>query len=198
MMKVIGITGGVGSGKSAILQAVSKKFNCRVFLADDIANFLKEPGQRCYQPLVELLGPEVLDGRGYLDKKKMADVIFENTDILEKVNRIVHPAVKQYIVECIEAERKKGQVDYCFVEAALFIEAGYRDIVDSLWYIYAHENARIQRLYKDRGYTMEKIHSIMQKQLQEEVFRANCDVVINNSTTLEAAMAQIQAELKYK
>ena len=86
MMKVIGITGGVGSGKSAILQAVSKKFNCRVFLADDIANFLKEPGQRCYQPLVELLGPEVLDGRGYLDKKKMADVIFENTDILEKVN----------------------------------------------------------------------------------------------------------------
>ncbi len=197
-MKVIGITGGVGNGKSALLQAISKEYNCKMLLADDIANLLKEPGQRCYQPLVYLLGPGVLDEKGYLDRQKMADMIFGNEALLELVNLVVHPAVKQYILEVIKEERQKGQIDYCFVEAALFIEAGYRDLVDGLWYIYAHEEARISRLMEGRGYSIEKIHSIMNNQLQEEVFRANCDVVIDNSGTIEDAMAQVRTELKNK
>ncbi len=197
-MKVIGITGGVGSGKSELLHAISKEYPCRILLADDIAHFLKEPGQRCYEPLVYLLGQGVLDERGYLDRQKMAELIFGNGALLELVNSIVHPAVKQYIIECIEEERWKGQAEYCFVEAALFIEAGYRDIVDSLWYIYADEKIRIQRLAQGRGYSPEKIQSIMQKQLQEEVFRAKCDVVMDNSGTLEEAMMQVRLELKNK
>ena len=83
-----------------------------------------------------------------------------------------------------------------FVEAALFIEAGYKDMVDSLWYIYAREDVRIHRLQTGRGYTLEKIHSIMDKQLQEEVFREACDVVIDNSGSLEETMLQVRAELK--
>lgn len=197
-MKVIGITGGVGSGKSALLKRLQKECNCRIFLADDIANYLKEPGQRCYDPLVALLGIEVLDEQGFLDKKKMADMIFGNSELLAKVNHIVHPAVRQYIVEELETERQKGMKDICFVEAALFIEAGYRDLVDSLWYIYADKGTRIRRLQEDRAYSLEKIQSIMQKQLQEEVFRAKCDVVIDNSGTLEEAMQQIRARLLYK
>lgn len=194
-MKVIGITGGVGSGKSALLKKIQKEYNCRIFLADDIANYLKEPGQRCYEPLVLLLGEKVLDEQGFLEKKKMADMIFGNSDLLAKVNHIVHPAVRQYIIEELEAERQKGIKDICFVEAALFIEAGYRDLVDSLWYIYSDINTRIKRLQADRGYSLDKIQSIMQKQLQEEVFRAKCDVVIDNSGTLDAAMQQVRARL---
>ena len=197
-MKVIGITGGVGSGKSALLQAISEEYNCRILLADDIANFLKEPGQRCYEPLVYLLGQGVLDEEGYFDRQKMAELIFGNEALLELVNLVVHPAVKQYIREVIEGERQKGQVEFCFVEAALFIEAGYRDMVDSLWYIFATEEVRVQRLLEGRGYSLEKIHSIMKNQLQEEVFRAKCDVVIDNSSTLEEAMAQVRPELKNK
>ncbi|MBQ8816823.1 MAG: dephospho-CoA kinase [Lachnospiraceae bacterium] len=197
-MKVIGITGGVGSGKSALLHAISEEYNCRILLADDIANFLKEPGQRCYEPLVYLLGHGVLDEEGYFDRQKMADLIFGNEALLELVNLVVHPAVKQYIREVIEGERQKGQVEFCFVEAALFIEAGYRDMVDSLWYIFATEEVRVQRLLEGRGYSLEKIHSIMKNQLQEEVFRAKCDVVIDNSSTLEEAMAQVRPELKNK
>ena len=197
-MKVIGITGGVGSGKSALLQAISEEYNCRILLADDIANFLKEPGQRCYEPLVYLLGQGVLDEEGYFDRQKMAELIFGNEALLELVNLVVHPAVKQYIRDVIEGERQKGQVEFCFVEAALFIEAGYRDMVDSLWYIFATEEVRVQRLLEGRGYSLEKIHSIMKNQLQEEVFRAKCDVVIDNSSTLEEAMAQVRPELKNK
>ena len=195
-MKVIGITGGVGSGKSALLNAISKEYNCKILLADDIANLLKEPGQCCYVPLIKLLGEQVLDEAGFLDKKKMSDAIFQNQELLTKVNEIVHPAVKEYIRTCIGEEREKKQVDFVFVEAALFIEAGYRDMVDSLWYIYADRLVRIQRLVKGRGYTDSKIHDIMNKQLQEEEFRANCDVVIDNSGTLDEAMEQVKRNLQ--
>ena len=116
--------------------------------------------------------------------------------MLELVNDIVHPAVKHYICKCIEEEREKGQVDFVFVEAALFIEAGYRDIVDSLWYIFAREEVRIHRLQEGRGLTLEKIHSIMNNQLQEEVFRRHCDVVIDNSDSLENSMAQVHRNLQ--
>lgn len=195
-MKVIGITGGIGSGKSALLTAIEQEYKCRVLLADNIANFLKEPGQRCYDPLVYLLGEGVLDEEGLIDKKKMSDMIFGNEALLELVNAIVHPAVKHYICECIEEERAKGQVEFVFVEAALFIEAGYRDIVDSLWYIYARKDVRIHRLQEVRGYTLEKIQNIMNNQLQEDVFRQYCDVTIDNSDSLEISMAQVHRNLQ--
>lgn len=195
-MKVIGITGGVGSGKSALLHAIAREFSCRILLADDIANFLKEPGQPCYEPLCRLLGKEVLDEAGFMDKNKMAEAIFGDKTLLEKVNALVHPAVKKYLIECIAEERRRESVEYVFVEAALFIEAGYRDMVDCLWYIYADEEVRIERLKNGRGYTVDKIHSIMKKQLQEEVFRKASDVVIDNSRSLETAMEQVRAELK--
>lgn len=195
-MKVIGITGGVGSGKSAVLHAIGESYRCRMLLADDIANYLKEPGQSCYEPLVKLLGKEVLNEGGFIDKKKMSDAIFKNNELLEMVNAIVHPAVKNYIWQCIGEERAKKEVDFVFVEAALFIEAGYRDMVDSLWYIYADLNVRIARLTQGRGYNLDKIYSIMDKQLKEEAFRAACDVVLDNSSSLEETMEQVKRNLE--
>lgn len=194
-MKVIGITGGVGSGKTVLLHAIGEEYRCKIFFADDIANFLKEPGQSCYAPLVALLGNHILNEAGYIDKKKMSDMIFGNGALLEIVNKIVHPAVKAHIQKRIREEREKKEVDFVFVEAALFIEAGYRDMVDSLWYIYANQEVRIDRLQKDRGYTPDKIYAIMDKQLEEEAFRAACDVVIDNSGSLEDSMTQVRRNL---
>lgn len=194
-MKVIGVTGGIGSGKSALLSAIEKEYSCLVLRADDIAHFLKEPGQRCFEPLLELLGADVLDEQGFIDKRKMSDKIFEHRELLEKVNHIVHPAVKNYICERIQEARENKCLEYVFVEAALFIEAGYRNIVDSLWYISAREEVRMDRLQEGRGYTLEKIYSIMSKQLSEETFRKNCDVVIDNSDNIEFSMEQVRKEL---
>ena len=75
-MKVIGITGGVGSGKSAVLSAIKETYNCKVLLADEIANALKKKGEACYEPLVELLGEGILGKDGEIDNPKMAQVIF--------------------------------------------------------------------------------------------------------------------------
>ena len=104
--------------------------------------------------------------------------------------------MKSYIRACIKKEKEQNRVDFIFVEAALFIEAGYRDIVDSLWYIYAGKEARMERLQEGRGYTPDKICSIMDKQLEEEAFREACDVIIDNSGKLEDTMNQVKRELE--
>ena len=194
-MKVIGITGGVGAGKTAILSYIAKKYNCRIILADEVAHMVKEPGQVCYQRLITLLSKEILKPDGTIDKAKMAAKIFASEELLNEVNAIIHPAVQDYIVEVIKKEKEDKILKFLFIEAALLIEAGYLDIVDELWYIYADEDVRRARLKASRQYSDEKIDSIMEQQLSEEEFRRNCNVVIDNSGTLEAAYEQIDRKL---
>ena len=195
-MKLIGITGGVGAGKSAILSYLQENFNCRVELADLIAHKVKEPGQPCYDALVELLGKDVLNEDGTIHKGKMADIIFNDDEKLEAVNALIHPAVKKYFLAEVEKERKIGEIDYFFLEAALLIEDGYEKILDELWYIYASEETRAKRLMESRGYSEEKVKNIMAEQLSEEEFRAHCAFVIDNNHTLENTYQQIDRKLR--
>ena len=195
-MKLIGITGGVGAGKSAILSYLQENFNCRVELADLIAHKVKEPGQSCYDKLVELLGQEVLDEDGTINKGRMAEIIFSDDDKLMAVNAIIHPAVKAYFLAEVEKERKIGKIDYFFLEAALLIEDGYEKIMDELWYIYASEDIRAKRLMESRGYSEEKVRNIMAEQLSDEEFRKVCAFVIDNSNSLNETYQQIDRKLR--
>lgn len=195
MMKVIGITGGVGSGKSALLSYIKGKYNCRIILADEAAHKVKEPGQPCYRKLVELLSDEILDADGTINKGRMAAAIFQSEELLEKVNAIIHPAVKDMILCEIKLTREKGDVSFFFIEAALLIECGYLNIVDEMWYIYAKEDVRRERLKQSRNYSDEKIDAIMDSQLKEEEFRKHCRVIIDNSGSLEDAYEQIDRKL---
>ena len=194
-MKIIGITGGVGAGKSAVLSYLEKRPGCQVIMADRVAHKLEEPGEVCYGPLKALLGEDVLDAAGRFDRQKMAAKIFGDGELLQKVNGIVHPAVKAYLTERIEDARADGRISYLFIEAALLIEEGYDSILDGLWYIHADEKVRRRRLKETRGYTDEKIDAILKKQLPEEVFRKKCHVVIENNGTLACVYAQIEKEL---
>ena len=124
-MKIIGITGGVGAGKTQILKYIEEHYSCRIIRADEAAHLLEEPGQECYEQLVTLLGKEILQQDGMIDKAAMADRIFGNPQILEQVNAIIHPAVKQYILEQINYEKKAQNVAFFFIEAALLIEEHY-------------------------------------------------------------------------
>ncbi len=195
-MKLIGITGGIGAGKSAILSYLEDNYNCRVELADLIAHKVKEPGQPCYKALVDLLGKQVLNEDGTINKGRMAEIIFSDDEKLVAVNALIHPAVKKYFLEEVEKERKKGDLDYFFIEAALLIEDGYEKIVDELWYIYADKKVRINRLKSSRGYSEEKIESIMEEQLTDEEFRKHCAFVIDNSNSLHETYQQIDRKLR--
>lgn len=195
-MKLIGITGGVGAGKSQLLSYIEKNCNCRILMADNAAHTVKEPGQPCYRRLVELLGTDILQPDGFIDRQKMAAAIFSKEDLLTKVNEIIHPAVKEYILSEIQKERAVGEKDAFFVEAALLIEDGYEKILDELWYIYTDKEVRRQRLKAARGYSDEKVEQIISSQLSEEEFRKHCKVVIDNSRSLSDTYMQIDERLK--
>ncbi|MBR1701343.1 MAG: dephospho-CoA kinase [Lachnospiraceae bacterium] len=195
-MFFIGITGGIGAGKSELLTYIRKHYYCEIYLADEVAHLVKKKGTDCYARLVELLGEEILGTDGEIDKAAMAGAIFGNPDILQKVNAIIHPAVQTYLMEKLGAARENPEVELFFVEAALLIEAGYKGLVDELWYVYAREDIRRGRLAASRGYSEEKIADIMSSQLSEEEFRKNCDFVIDNSGELAASFRQIDRKLE--
>lgn len=193
---IIGITGGIGAGKSTVLGYIRDNYNCLVIFSDDVANDIKKKGYPAYDELVELLGKEVLSEDGEIDKAKMASAIFNNKNLLKKVNNILHPAVNTYIINIIEDEKSRGELDFVFVEAALLIENGYDKIADELWYVYASEDARRQRLKSSRGYSDEKITDILSRQLDDTTFREHCQFVIDNSGSLEEAAKQIDEKLE--
>lgn len=195
-MKFIGITGGVGAGKSQILAYIKENYSCEIWLADEVAHRVKQAGTDCFCKLVELLGEDVLDDNGEIHKGRMAEKIFASETVLEQVNAIVHPAVKEYLLDRLAKAREEGKVQYFFVEAALLIECGYGELVDEMWYIFAREDVRRKRLAQSRGYSEEKITQIMQAQLSEESFRAGSDFVIDNSGDLEDTFRQIRDRLE--
>lgn len=195
-MRIIGITGGAGSGKTEVLTYIKGRYNCEVILADEVAHKVKEPGGSCYHALTDLLGQEVLASDGKIDKGKMAEKIFGDGALLEKVNGLIHPMVKEYILKEIKRCRGEGKTDFLFIEAALLIEGGYESIVDELWYIYAREEVRRQRLRAVRNYSEEKITGILSRQLTEQEFRSHCKTVIDNSGTLADTYGQIDRKLE--
>lgn len=195
-MKFIGITGGIGAGKSRVLEFIGQHYKCEIYLADEVAHRVKLPGTECFQALTELMGKDILASDGQIDKAVMADKIFKEAGLLKKVNDIIHPAVKKYLLEKYEAAKNEGNVELFFVEAALLIEGGYGKLVDEMWYIHAEESVRRKRLTDSRGYSDEKISQIMDKQLAEEIFRRESDFTIDNSGTFEETCRQIEKKLE--
>lgn len=195
-MKIIGVTGGVGCGKSEIIRYILEHYNCYVIFADDLAKKLQEKGNLCYDSIVELLGKDILDDNGNIEKTRMAAKIFADKELLFQVNAIIHPAVKNYIINKIEKIKEEGCIDFFLIEAALLIEDGYDKIVDELWYIYADDVVRRKRLKESRGYSDEKITQIFESQLTKEQFMEHCSYVIDNNGLIKQTQQQIDDKLE--
>lgn len=195
-MKIIGITGGIGAGKTEVLSYIRSKYNCEIILADEVAHKVKEPGESCYAELIQLLGKEIAEPDGRIDRKAMAEKIFADESLLIKVNGLIHPAVKKYILKRIDEAAALQKTDFLFIEAALLIEDGYMDIADELWYIFAKEDIRRERLKRSRGYSDEKIKGILSRQLSEEEYIRHCKVFIDNSGNLQETYKQIDEKLE--
>lgn len=186
---VIGITGGVGCGKSTVLNILKEEHNAHIIDADKTAHRLMEPCKPAYNKILTVFGDEIIDSGGFIDRKKLGQIVFNDNTKLKSLNSIVHPMVKKAIMaeirEVIEnsfiSEAGLDNERLIAVEAALFIEAGYVDICDELWYIYTDNESRIERLIKSRGYTREKAESIIANQLSDDEFRRHCHIVIDNS-----------------
>lgn len=196
-MRFIGITGGVGAGKSEILGYLAKKPDTRVMLADEIAHELMSPGTECYDRICETFGAEdIFLPQGGLDRGKLAAVIFSDEAKRRQMNAIVHPAVRVYVEKEAAREKQGGKRKLLVLEAALLIEEHYDEICDELWYIYTSEKNRRERLKLNRGYSDEKIDNIFASQLSESTYREVCREEIDNNHLPEDAFGQIDVLMK--
>ena len=194
-MITIGITGGVGAGKSTVLDFLAEKYQADVMKADEIGHLVMEPGQECYEPVIALFGKQIIKDDKTIDRRQVSDVVFSHPDMLERLNELIHPAVKRYIRRQLELKRQQGQ-KICVVEAALLLEDHYQEFCDTIWYIHTDQEIRIRRLMENRGYTREKSISIIASQAPEEFFRANADYVLVNNTDLKETWQQIEEGIR--
>lgn len=197
-MKVIGITGGVGAGKSEILRYLREKHGAAVIEADKVGHLLMEPGSVCYDRIVEKFGSGILNADGTINRERLGRIVFSDASLLRELNKIIHPGVKAQIVSQIEKERASRRTNVFVIEAALLLEDHYDAICDEIWYIDTDEKIRAMRLKASRGYSDEKIADIMANQKSSEEFRRACQAVIHNSKELEYTYEQIDRQLGKK
>ena len=178
-MKVIGITGGVGAGKSEVLKFLEQEYGAVVCQMDEVAKQIQRKGTQAFSRIVQEFGEQIVGNNGELDRMKLGSCVFADEKKLQILNDIVHPEVLEWV-------RK----DILKKKAALLPEVG-KELCDELWYIYTDEAVRRERLKSSRHYTDEKITRMIASQPIEEVFRKACTVVIDNSGDFEATKRQI-------
>lgn len=183
-MKIIGITGGVGCGKSTVLHLIKKHANAYIIMADDVAKSLYTSGSSLVNDIADEFGAACINSDGSVNKTALADIIFSDENKRKKLNAMVHPEVKRIILETIDKLKLINTYDLVLIEAALFFEEEYDKFCDEVWYVTAKISVRRDRLKSDRGYSDEKIDSILKVQLPENEFMKKCDKVIDNSGSL--------------
>ncbi len=184
----IGITGGVGSGKSTVLAILRDQYGAEIIEADAVARALMEPGGASYQAVVSRFGTGILQPDGRIDRNALAALVFAEPALREELNQMTHPLVKQEV----EVRMNRSQAPLVVYEAALPEEAKMRELCQEIWYIHVPEEIREERLMASRGYSREKCRQIMAAQLSEEAFRKLSDRIIENGGTVEETAAQLK------
>ena len=194
---VIGVTGGVGSGKSTVLELLKTEYQAYVIESDRCGHEVMQKGTAVYRKIAETFGDGILKKDGEIDRKALGSIVFSDEEKRKMLNGLTHPAIRELIRDKIHEAKKRGE-PFIVLESALFIEAGYREFCDELWYIYAAQDIRIQRLMASRGYTRQKCLKIMKTQLDEKEFERYADRKIDNSKSPEDTKRQIDSIINYR
>ncbi len=194
-LRILGVTGGIGCGKSEVCGVLKNRYGAFVITADEIGHTLMKKGGGCYDDLTALLGGRFLDQDGEFDRKKLGDFVFSDPDLLTRMNKVIHPAVHENVLRLLDTARTAHK-KLAVIEAALLLEAGYQQICEEVWYIHAEKNVRMKRLKEGRGISENRMKTVMANQLSEEEFRAFCDYTIDNSMTPDITAMQIEERLR--
>lgn len=186
---IIGITGGVGAGKSTVLEYLKNKHNAYVIEADKVAHELMLPGFACYDKIIQEFGTT--------DRKILGEITFKDPDKLKTLSDIIHPEVRKEIERNVKKIQAVDPDKLIVIEAALLIEAGYESLCDQMWCITTDYETRKKRLMESRGYSLQKIDEIIANQLSDNEFKKHCDYSIENSENLSETYAQIEKILEF-
>ena len=195
-MTVLGLTGGIGSGKTAVAARLATHAGVRVVLADDVAKRAMTDDPDLRAGLVARFGPETFTDDGALDRARLAERVFGDTGELTALNALVHPAVRRAVLAEVEAARAAG-VRLFVYEAALLFEAGADALADYVALVTAPDAVRVERAMARDGATEEGVRARMAQQMTPADARARAEAlggtVLDNGSTLAVLHAQVDA-----
>jgi dephospho-CoA kinase len=194
-MKVIGLIGGCGAGKTEIINILKRDFNAYIIVADAIGHEMLLKGEKPYELITDYFGQEILDDQNEINRRKLAQIVFADKAKLSRLNQMTHPYIYQRISEIIERVKSEKNHDLIVLEASIMVETGFDNLVEDIWFVYCQLETRISRLMSSRNLSRELILDIINNQQSDAYYSEHADVVIDNSYDIENTYHQIKKEI---
>jgi dephospho-CoA kinase len=191
-MRVIGITGGIGSGKSTVASFLAE-LGAVVIDADKTGHELLRSDTPVRREVIAAFGEQILDANGEIDRHKLGDIVFDNPEARLRLNRIMHPRMKQQVAEQIKTYAAKG-ASVVVIEAPLLIEAGWASVVDEVWVTTASEATIMRRLQKRSGLSASESTARLRSQLPAADRMKHADVIIDTDCSLDELEAKVKTQ----
>ncbi len=193
-MKIIGLTGGIGSGKSTVAGFLQELGAVCIDL-DNVGHQVMAKGLPVYETLVKEFGERIVGDNGDIDREVLGNVVFQDMDALSRLNSIVHPAIDEVVIRTGE-EARRHEAPVLVLEAAAMLENQREWQTDEIWVTIAPENTVLERLSHRSGYTEEQSLARIRAQMTNEERRSHADVVIDTDCTLDELRSRVGMEWK--
>ena len=189
---VIGLTGGIASGKSTVARRLGA-LGAHVIDADALGHRAYEPGAGAYQSVIDSFGDDVVAADGTIDRGALGQKVFGKPEELERLTGIVWPAIREMASAEMEAVRSEASVPAVVLEAAVLLEAGWQDLVDEVWVTVVERATAVERAVARSGLAPEQVEARIDAQLSNDERKAQAQVVIDNSGDESALLERVDA-----
>jgi dephospho-CoA kinase len=189
-MKIIGLTGGIGSGKSTVASFLAE-LGAYVLDADKIGHEVLFPGQPAWQEVIQEFGKDILKPDKSIDRAKLGELVFAKPQALVRLNKIVHPRITETVIGNLK-QLKNQNTKVVVVEATLLVEEGWRSMVDEVWVTIATQTNKLKRLKNRSGYSESESLSRIRSQSTDEERLKTADVLINTDIAIEEVRIKVK------
>ncbi|MGO9061406.1 MAG: dephospho-CoA kinase [Candidatus Binataceae bacterium] len=189
-MLTVGLTGGIGSGKSTVAKMLAE-LGAPSFDADKVGHDIYSPGRPAYKDVIAAFGEGIVAPDGTVDRKKLGPIVFADPAQLKRLESIVHPRMFERMREMVADMRAQGVKAPIVIEAAILIEAKWQPLFDEIWLVMAPRERVIERVELERGLKREQTEARIKAQLSDDERRKHASLVIDNSGTVEDLRSKV-------
>ena len=182
-MFVIGLIGGIGSGKSSV-SAILHSLGVEIIDADKVGHEAYTPNSEGWKKVISVFGQDIVGPENEIDRKKLGGIVFSDSSEMEKLNKLMHPIIHNLVEEKIKLLSNQG-VKVVVLEAAILIEANWQDLTDEIWLAKSNQEVVIERVQLRNNFTREEIIKRIQSQMSNDEREKHSDIVIDNNGTIE-------------
>ena len=190
-MLVIGLTGGIGTGKSEVSR-ILRECGAAVIDADLVGHEAYRPHSPAWREIVDTFGGNILEPSGEIDRKRLGGIIFNDPEARAKLNSIMHPRMAEMVKEKIDLLRQQGE-EVVVLEAAVLVEAGWDSLVDEIWVTYSPEMEVVERLHQRNNLSEQEARSRIRSQLPHEERAKHAHVTVRNSGSMDELLEEVKS-----